>query len=144
MIDAKNQETVYTYDSYNRVTEVQKYPTAGGSEDTCQQVNYSYDSNPYDGGSYSTNALGRLAAVQYMGGNSGSGCNTTFQEWYNYGSPGGVTGKRMHITRSGLSGPLDLAATFGYDMEGRMINEGYPTDSSGTTASLQMGYDSMA
>ena len=36
-------------------------------EDVCQEVNFSYDSNPYQSG-YSAYAAGRLAAVEYQGG----------------------------------------------------------------------------
>src|SRR5580698_6796702 len=90
-IDALNQKVAYTYDSYARLTEVQRYPVSTGSEDTCQRETYYYDSNPFDGGSYSNYVSGRLAAVQYMGGSVG-GCTTTFQEWYNYGIPGAPVG----------------------------------------------------
>jgi YD repeat-containing protein len=71
--DAKGQQIVNTYDSYGRVTEVQRFYPSGGSlvEDTSQQVDYSYDSNPYNG-SYSQYTLGRLAAVKYSGGNCSS------------------------------------------------------------------------
>ena len=79
---------------------MQRYPVSTGSEDTCQRETYYYDSNPFDGGSYSSYIAGRLAAVQYMGGNTGSGCNTTFQEWYNYGIPGAPVGKKLRATRT--------------------------------------------
>jgi len=61
-------------------------------EDTCQQENYSYDSNPYDA-NYSQNVNGRLAAKQYFGGAAGiangnsASCATTFTEMYSYSSP---------------------------------------------------------
>src|SRR5205823_12091142 len=41
-IDAKNQKTVYVYDSYKRVTQVQHYPVSTGAEDTCQRQTFSY------------------------------------------------------------------------------------------------------
>ena len=44
--DALGQQTVYTYDSYGRLSEVQYYPTRlDGSEDTNERVTYSYDNN---------------------------------------------------------------------------------------------------
>jgi len=48
-LDANNQKTVYSYDSYNRVTEIQHfyYQLGGYVEDTSQQVNYTYDSGTY-------------------------------------------------------------------------------------------------
>ena len=124
--DAKGQKVAYSYDGYARLTKVQRYPTVNGAEDTCQQENYSYDSNPFDG-SYSQNVVGRLAAVQYMGGYVpgpyGNPCDTTFTEMYSYSGAGAVTGKRLRVTRG--SG-VDLNATFNYDNEGRMTSEQYP------------------
>src|SRR5690242_9846158 len=63
--DAKNQQVQYSYDTYKRVVQVRHYPSAGGAEDTTQQVNFSYDTNPYDGGTFSNYTAGRLAAVTY-------------------------------------------------------------------------------
>jgi YD repeat-containing protein len=101
--DAKGQQIVYTYDSLSRLTKVQRY--AGGVEDTCQQENYSYDSNPYDS-NYSQNVIGRLAAKQYFGGVPGTvggnntNCATTFTEMYSY-SPGGLAlKKKLRVTRT--------------------------------------------
>ena len=150
-VDAKGQKVAYSYDSYGRLTEVQRYPTQNGAEDTCQQEDYYYDSNPFDGGTYSNYVTGRLAAIQYYGGNIGSGCTTTFQEWYNYGVPGAAVGKKMRVTRtlSEVQSPgsqvmnVDLNGSFTYDNEGRMTSEGYPTDNAGTTASIGFGFDSM-
>jgi hypothetical protein len=44
---------------------------ANGTADPVQQVNYYYDSNPYYP-SFSTNAVGRLAAVTFEGGTLGT------------------------------------------------------------------------
>src|SRR5271168_4065841 len=67
-LDAKNQKTVYSYDAYNRVTEIQHFiyqnPFGPYVEDTSQQVLYSYNTNPYDTSGYSTNAAGRLTALK--------------------------------------------------------------------------------
>ena len=47
--DARGQDTVYTYDSKKRVTMIQRYPTGKNkTEDTCQRVTYSYETNPYE------------------------------------------------------------------------------------------------
>jgi RHS repeat-associated protein len=140
--DAKNQQVQYTYDSYARLTQVQRYPQgSGNAADPCQQENYYYDSNPFSS-SYSQNVLGRLAAVQYYGGDappSSPGpfvCDTTFTEMYSYSAAGGVAGKQLEATRNipvGVSPnqsqtPLtvSLAGTFAYDNEGRMTSEQYP------------------
>ncbi len=72
--DAKNQQTQYSYDGFNRVTQIRHYGVAGGSEDACQQVNFYYDSNPYVSG-YSAYAWGRLAARTYQAANCGQAGN---------------------------------------------------------------------
>src|SRR5690348_15392566 len=90
--------------SLSRVIEAQKYTVSTGSEDTCQQVLYSYDSNPYDSGSYTTNALGRLAAVNYWGGDSRSGCNTACS--VDIQSTPGT--QLRHLLRSQLAMPPNL------------------------------------
>src|SRR5207253_1992894 len=36
--DAKNQKLVYVYDTNKRVTQIQRYPTASGPEDTYQRT----------------------------------------------------------------------------------------------------------
>jgi len=141
-IDAKGQKVVYTYDSYARLTEVQRYPN-GSTEDTCQQEDYYYDSNPFDS-NYSQNIAGRLAAVQYYGGSAPNlsnpnlpwTCDTTFIEMYSYSAAGGVVGKRLRVTRTFPTGiapngsqaaaNADLNGSFTYDNEGRMTGEQYP------------------
>ena len=128
--DAKGQQTVYTYDTYGRTTEVQRYYKSGSSliEDTSQQVLYSFDNNPYDG-TYSQFAAGRLAAIQYSGGNCTSlgppraGCDT-IQEMYSYNVGGAVVGKRVRLIRSGNQ--ADLSGSWAYDSEGRLTEVGYP------------------
>ena len=103
-VDAKGQKLVYSYDSYNRVTQLARYYTTT-TEDTQQRTNYYYDSNTstYDS-SYSTFVLGRLAWVQYYGGNCTSlgpprtGCDKV-QESYKYNAAGLMLGKRVRIIR---------------------------------------------
>ncbi|MBV9399757.1 MAG: RHS repeat-associated core domain-containing protein, partial [Bryobacterales bacterium] len=157
--DAKGQQVVYTYDGYARLTKVQRYPQGTANpEDGCQQENYYYDSNPFDS-TYSQNVLGRLAAVQYMGGaapNPASPglppvCNTSFTEMYSYSVPGGVTAKRLRVARTQIwyadptpwdttqTMTLDLNSAFAYDNEGRMTSEQYPLSG----PNLGFGYDSM-
>ncbi len=155
--DAKGQATAYTYDSYARLTEVQRYPSGiSGGEDTCQRETYYYDGSVPTGfdSNYPQNAVGHLSAIQYLGGHDPSNpsvpCDTTFTELYNYGTPGAPVGKELLVTRtlqqSGVGWSpytTTLAATFSYDNEGRMTQETYPTDNSGATANLSYTFDSM-
>jgi RHS repeat-associated protein len=151
-IDAKGQEVDYSYDSLARLSEVQRYPTSG-TEDTCQREVYYYDGSNPTSSTYPQYATGRLSAVQYWGAYNPDAlptCDTTFTEMYNYGVPGAPVGKELQATRtlqySGIGWfpyTLTLAATFSYDNEGRMTGETYPTDNSGTTASLSYTFDGM-
>ena len=61
--DAKGQQLTYLYDSYNRLTSVNR-ANAPGSAQVLRT--YYYDTNPLDStGTYSQYAAGRLTAVQY-------------------------------------------------------------------------------
>ena len=147
--DAKNQQVVYTYDNYARLTKVQRYPVANGAEDLCQQENYTYGTV-----SDSTYVLGRLQTVQYKGGYNSlvsPTCDTTFTESYTYTQPGGVATKTLATSRTftnssgGQSNQsVNLVASFTYDNEGRMLTEQYP-NANRTTAgpNLSFTYDSI-
>ena len=151
--DAKGQEVVYTYDSYSRLSEVQRYPTSG-TEDVCQREVYYYDGSSPSGSAYPANAAGRLSAVQYWGGYNTTvlpTCDTTFTEMYTYATSGAPVGKQLQVARTlewasyseWVPESVTLSATFSYDNEGRMTGETYPTDDSGTTANLSYTFDSM-
>jgi len=148
--DAKGQQTQYSYDSYQRLTQVRHY--ISGSEDTCQRVDYYYDSD--FGTGFSSNVSGRLAPVQYKNVTTTPGiCDTTFTEMYSYNSGGARTKKRFRTARSGVAVPSDLDSSYTYDNEGRMTDQYYPNawalDGSGnptvsvTGAHLTNTYDSM-
>ena len=94
VVDAKNQKKWIVYDTMSRVTQVQRYVTSGGRlrrrPDAANQLLLRFESLRR---TYSQIALGRLAAVQYYGGNCASyipsgtqsGCDL-IQEWYTYSS----------------------------------------------------------
>jgi len=142
-IDAKGQKLVYSYDSYNRVTQVKRYYNTT-TEDTQQRTTYYYDANPWD--SYSNYALGRLAAVEYYGGNCTAlgpprtGCDK-IQESYNYSVAGLMLGKRVKLTRSNKSGTL--VASWTYDNEGRVTNSTYPAWVSAPGSSYNFSYNTL-
>jgi len=131
-IDAKGQKMVYGYDTYNRLKQVSRYYN-GTNIDSQQGTQYFYDSNTstYDS-SYSTNVLGRLAWVQYYGGNCTSlgpprtGCDL-IQESYKYDSAGLMLGKRVRIIRGAAHG--ERTASWTYDNEGRVLRATYPSSS---------------
>jgi YD repeat-containing protein len=110
--DAKGQDTVYTYDIVKRVTMVQRFPNGRrNAEDTCQQITYSYNSNPYDS-AYSQYATGRLTAAQYKVCTA----NSTITEMYSYNPAGSVVDKRLHIYKpwSGLDAVADVDVAYAY------------------------------
>ena len=155
--DAKNQQIKYTYDIYNRVTQVSHFPTVGGAEDTSQRVPYIYDTNTLDTNhTFSNNTSGRIAAVTY-----GPENNTTtnqlgyylpaFAEWYNYQPSGLVATKRLQVQKtnywtnqSGVGQTnaqvmnFDAAYTYDTGGEGKILTVTYPTTypTAGQTGSL--------
>ena len=91
--DAQGQDTVYTYDTKNRVTMVQRYPTGQShSEDVCQRLTYTYDTNPVSG-SFSQYSQGRLTTAQYS--TCAAVATHSVTEMYSYHAAGAVTSKRM-------------------------------------------------
>jgi hypothetical protein len=78
------QKTQYAYDSYGRLTSQSFTPLGASTPDPNQTVTYYYDSNPIEP-TFSTNATGRLAAVQM---------NANIGMWYEYDYLG--SGKVQH------------------------------------------------
>ena len=130
------------YDSYKRVTQVRHY--AGGVEDVTARVDYSYDTNPYDG-SYSQYTAGRLTARQYQVN------GMTFTEMYSYTQPGQVTKKKMRVAKyfdrpypyQGMWAQAELEGRQEYDNEGRVTRLTYPAATGGGGQSYDYGYDTM-
>uniref|UniRef100_Q024R0 YD repeat protein n=1 Tax=Solibacter usitatus (strain Ellin6076) TaxID=234267 RepID=Q024R0_SOLUE len=122
--DALGQETRYTYDNYNRLTEVQHWATSWDpfsnsmqfQEQTAQRVDYYYDSNPING-SYSQYAQGRLAAVTFTDESPRLGVN--YQ--YSYNQAGRVTSQHMDY----YGGAHVFDASYTWDNEGRMTGTNY-------------------
>jgi RHS repeat-associated protein len=126
-IDAKNQKVAYTYDSYKRLTKIQRYPVSTGAEDVCQQVTFTYDTS-----TYGQNLWGRLATVTWGDGI----CGRSFTEAYSY-SVGGL------VLKKNLSSAWE--AVYTYDTEGKMTSVTYPGDTNGSGAGRKYTYtfDSM-
>ena len=103
--DAKGQDTVYTYDTQNRVTEIQRYANGkNNAEDMCQRVIYSYDTNPYDSNGTYRYTTGRLAAAVYPVCNVlDSNGNVSVTEMYSYHPAGAGTIKHLHIYKPWLN-----------------------------------------
>ena len=108
--DSKGQVTQWNYDTYQRVTSVQFFPTPG-NEDTCQGWNLTYDVNPPNPPIQSTNALGRLTFFQWRGS-----CTEGAGSQYSY-TPGGLVNAK--------SGPGTL--TYTYDSEGKVTSYTTPS-----------------
>ena len=135
--DAKGQETLYTYDSKKRVMKIQRFPNGqqGGAEDTCQQVTYTYDANPVNS-SYSANTAGRLTTAQYnlCVANAANVAPGQIVEMYSYHPAGGVTGKRVQVTRQEFNQGFpttyptaNLDVTYTYTSSGQVATVAYPT-----------------
>jgi len=137
--DARGQDTVYTYDSQNRVLEIQRYPygkNAWQGEDVCSRVTYSYDTNPYDSTGTYQNTTGRLAAAVYpvchVLDSNGA---VSVTEMYSYHPAGGVTIKHLHIykpwynsTENNFSdGWGDVEADYSYSSSGQVTSMTLPS-----------------
>ncbi len=142
-LDAKGQQTQYSYDSYARLSQVRHY--VSGVEDTCQQVNYTYDT---DSSGYSQNVSGRLASAVYKGATGHAGtCDSIFTERYSYNSAGARIGKQLQVTRGTASLVTPLAGVYTYDTEGKMLTQQYPSwwngSSTVTGQTMTYTYDTM-
>jgi YD repeat-containing protein len=96
--DARNQKTTYTYDSYQRLTQIKRY-NASGSEDVCQRSYFYFDTNPFDA-NFSQNGWGRQTAVAYLVPDSPTSCNGTgvqTVEMFSYTPAWPVLSKRLDI-----------------------------------------------
>jgi YD repeat-containing protein len=128
--DAKGQQIVYTYDTYLRLTQIQRYPTPG-NEDVGQRTTFAYNT-----GSFSQNSLGRLTAVQYSAG------YYAMSEQYSYTPAGLMTGKRLAVTANvapGTPRTVNLDTFQTYDNEGKVLTVTYPDSKTYTYAYDAMG-----
>jgi len=115
--DAKGQKVSYDYDSYQRVTNIHRYPN-GTTEDLCQATQFTYDSNPVDP-AYSQNAWGRVTVASWGGANCNGGA---LSYMYSY-TPGGlITGKRLRVWARNK----DLNVSYTHNNEGQMLTVTYP------------------
>jgi YD repeat-containing protein len=126
---------VYTYDSKERVTEIQRYPTGkSNAEDACQRVMYYYDTNPVSP-TYSTNSIGRLTVAQYSFCHPGPTPNgavygsSTVNEMYTYHAAGAITGKQLNLSHPAVYGapPMQsLGVAYTYDPKGSIASYSLP------------------
>ena len=134
-IDALNQKTQYTYDSYERLTLVQHYTwgnppgclqncVAQWNEQAQQDVNYYYDT-PVFNDYTQTNTWGRLSAVVFHAQGVAGYPEPDFAYGYNYNQAGRVTGNRMLMTQGSYH--LDLQGQYAWDNQGRMTSMTYPS-----------------
>ncbi len=138
-LDAKGQQTNYTYDIYGRLTLVQYL--VSGTEDLTQRVTYYYDSTPgFETPPFQnlpsgccSNTAGRLAAVQFPNSNP----NVTKDSYsvqqllylYSYNQAGRVTMQDLRLVTGWalMNGtPTDVYATYTWDNMGRMTGLNYP------------------
>jgi RHS repeat-associated protein len=149
--DAKGQDTVYTYDSQKRVTEIQRYPTGkNNSEDTCQRVLYYYDTNPFST-TYTQNSASRLAAETYSICHPGPTPDgpvytpSTITEMYTYHPAGATTGKEFQLAHASYDGTTsgNVSIAYTYDSKGSVasitrngVTYTYANDSMGRPVSL--------
>src|SRR5207245_1681246 len=119
------QQTRYIYDTaLGRLTQVQHWATSWNpftnsnqfQEQMSQRVDYHYDTNPLDS-TYSQNALGRLAAVEFRDANNAF---PYFYE-YSYNQAGRVTAQHMDDD----GGAQTFDASYTWDTEGRMTGINY-------------------
>jgi RHS repeat-associated protein len=122
--DAKGQQTKYSYDAYERLYEVQHYIPVNGqlTEDTNQQWDYYYDTNPLDPSFPAQNTWGRLAAVKFSSSSLPQNNVGPLLYEYSYNQAGRVTLQRMQAPAA----TAHLDATYTWDNEGRMTSLAYP------------------
>ena len=146
-IDALNQKTQYSYDSYERLTLVQHYTwgnppgclqncLAQWNEQAQQDVSYYYDThvaNDYT----QTNTWGRLSAVVFHAQGLAGYSQPDFAYEYNYNQAGRVIGNRMLATQG--TSHVDLQGQYAWDNQGRMTSLTYPSGPVMTTQFDAMG-----
>ncbi len=151
--DANGQQVQYSYDSYGRLSQVRHYALNWQGtlvEDTCQQVNLTYDSNNVSG---FTSLAGRVATRTYSvceNPNGTTTLRTDFTDMFGYTAAGQVTKKRLRVARTLYQNgtPVtvyrDLDGSWTYT-EDKLTGVTHPSGSGGPAApSYTFGYHSMA
>jgi YD repeat-containing protein len=111
--DARGVEVAYDYETYGRLYRVRLRDPYGYTT----QVQYYYDSNPFDP-YVSEYAWGRLAAVQEQNGHI---------YMYGYTQGGLMKTKRLRVVDTNYT---DLDTVYAYDNEGRETSVRYPSGNS--------------
>lgn len=134
-IDAKNQKVAYSYDPYQRILTVQRYPVSTGAADPCQTATYTWDAAaPIPGFGFGPYAWGHLSQVQWnLQADGVTPCNNgAFTEMYAYNQNGTVSAKALQYANVPALGqpPVSgmLIAQYGYDDQGKVTSLVYPND----------------
>ena len=109
----------YSYDTYQRLTEIQRFPgsptCATGAEDTTQQQLYTYGTTSYNG---------LLTAATFASGQGPN--NWTLQNQYTYLLSGQVATKALSVSNPTTKASGLLTTTYGYDGLGTLTSIQYP------------------
>jgi RHS repeat-associated protein len=116
-LDAKGQKVAYTYDTYQRITEIKRYKS-NGTEDTLQKDTFRYDTFDVSG-NWGQNGWGRLTKASWS-----VSSDLRFIQRYSYLAGGAIAKKQLTINKQGKSRALE--ATYNFDSDGYLTSMKYP------------------
>ena len=136
--DANGNKETYTYDNYQRLTYIYRFP-GGTNEDLCQIQTFTYDGS----GNLQETTFGGYP----YGGPCGGPNQMSFLYDYTYTPAGNVTGKSMlarsaaHTYNDSIPTYVWLTANYGYDSQGVLASVTYPAVN--TAVTYTYGLDAM-
>jgi YD repeat-containing protein len=154
--DAKGQVTKYTYDSYYRVTAINRYTSQAnfnsGTDDPCQRVNNVYDAyssstfnSAYSWGHLAASTTGDPSCVI-----NSAGATQQFSELYSYSYTGAghVAQKRLQLYQATAGNVSGGTATwwdvgYTYNVFGQAVSVTYPNSGGSGAQTYTTGFDSM-